>query len=118
MAVQKKPIYVFEGPGDTGINIVPDTRMVMVEDTHNVYVKKHNNGLGNTSTVQDAINNGNMVLLWSNENDGPYSGLQAQSATYWGTQNGGQGYRLINVSTGEPQPGDGDIGDIWFQRDA
>lgn len=118
MAVQKKPMYVFENENEVGIDTVPIKRVVLVESTHNLYILKDVTGLGSNSTVQNAINNGNLILIWSSENDGPYSGLDAQTATYWGAQGGGQGYRLINVSVNQPQPSDGEVGDIWFQRDA
>jgi hypothetical protein len=112
MALQKKPIYVFENPNEYGIHLVPLNRLVLVESTHRLYFLKNNTGLSAQNTVQDAINAGKLVMFWSNENDGPYSGLEAQSSTYW------NGYRLINVSTNEPHASDGHNGDIWFQRDA
>jgi len=120
MSVQKKPMYVFENINDTGIHEVPETRVIHVENTNELYIKKvgSSNNMGPNTTVTQAIANGSLVKLWTTENDGPYSGLESQSATYWGTQNGGTGYRLINVSTAEPLPNVGELGDIWFQRDA
>ena len=112
MAVQKKPIYVFETQNDFGINEVPVNRMVLVEATQNIYILKDDNGLSSSSTVQDAINAGKMILVWTSSNDGPYSGLEAETTTYW------NGYRLISVSTDEPTQADGENGDVWFQRDA
>ena len=112
MAVQKKPTYVFENPNETGINMVPVNRLVLVESTKELYILKDDSGLANGTTVQDAINAGKMVRFWSDANDGPYSGLQAQTTTYW------NGYRLIRVSTNPPTNSDGTNGDVWFQRDA
>jgi hypothetical protein len=109
MAVQNKPIYVFDSIYEYGIDQVPINRLVLVENTRKLYILIDNSGLSSMNTVQDAINAGKLKLFWSEISDGPNSGLTATSATYWG------GYRIINVSENEPTSADGVENDVWFQ---
>ncbi len=59
----KKPIYTFEDTTSTGINEVPVGRIVYITATKEMFVLDNNTNLTPTSTIQDAINNGNLVLL-------------------------------------------------------
>jgi len=109
MAIQKKPLYVFETNNDYGIDQVPEHRLVLVESTKQFYILKDVTGLSHLNTVQDAINAGKMIKLWSAISDGPKSNLTATWATYW------NGYRIISMSQNEPDPNIGQENDIWFQ---
>jgi hypothetical protein len=112
MAVSKRSVYVFELPTDGGIFDVPEDRIILVESTNELWLKKDNNGLDDSKTVQDAINSGNLIPpnnVWNPNNDGVGSDLDA---ALWG------GHRLIAISVDEPTAADGVDGDIWFQRDS
>jgi hypothetical protein len=111
MAVQKKPLYVFETTNDQGIYDVPEFRIVLVEDAQCFYFLQNKDGLSSTSTVQQAINSANLIPFWSELNDGFDSGLPAQYTKLW------NGHYLYGVSPDEPPANEGQTGDIWFQYD-
>lgn len=68
MAYNRKPLYQFKTSSETGIDKVPLKRVVVVEDTNKQYIKDNNTGLTASSTVQDAIDNGNLVLVGGSGN--------------------------------------------------
>jgi len=105
----KRSIYVFPDLSSTGLNLVPNGRIILVENIFETYVKKDNTNINENTTIGAAISLGNLVRFWTDRNDGPDSGL---SAEYWG------GHKLLAISVNEPTAGQGSDGDIWFQRDA
>jgi len=114
MAFIKKALSIFTDENDIGIFHVPKNSPVLLESTHEMWIKKDNVGLNENSTIQDAINNfyqhnKNLELLpnvWHSQNDGVGSNL---NAALWG------GHRLIDVAPKPPSNNDGDTGDIWFE---
>ena len=70
MAYNRKPLYQFSSASDTGIDKVPLKRVVVVEDSNEQYIKDNNTGLTASSTVQDAIDNGNLVLITGGSGNG------------------------------------------------
>lgn len=116
--VTKRSMYVFSDASAQGINTVPVKRMVLIESTGEIYFLDNKTNVGPGTTIQDAINpqagTGIRNLIppnnvWSYNNQGVGTNMDA---ALWG------GHRLINISVNEPQPSDGVVGDIWFQRDA
>jgi len=116
MAFTKRSIYVFSNANDKGIYHVPEDRIILLEETHELWIKTNNEGLTPDSTFQDALNNFNNhgtnitppANVWHPWNDGVGSNLDA---ALWG------GHRLIAVTTQEPTPNTGNNGDFWFQVD-
>ena len=85
MAYNRKPLYQFKTPSDTGIDKVPLKRVVVLESTNIQYIKDNNTGLTASSTLQDAIDNGNLVAI----------------------SGGGNGFNVRYVSTNDtPSPND------------
>jgi hypothetical protein len=117
MSFAKRSVYIFSDASDSGIFHIPEDRLILLEATHELWIKTDNDGLTVDSTLQDAINNFKLhgknltppPNVWHPWNDGVGSNLDA---ALWG------GHRLIAVSTSEPTPTQGVDGDIWFQRDA
>ena len=115
MAVQKKPVYVFETDSDTGIDQVPLKRLVLVErigttsPVIRLFLLRNKNGVDSNTTIAQAIANKNLVVFWNENNDGYNSELVAQDSQRW------KSHKLLNISTDEPTSNDGEEGDIWFQ---
>ncbi len=57
MAYKRKPVYHFNDLTETGIDKVPLNRLIILESNSSIYIKMSNSGLGNTSTIQNAIDN-------------------------------------------------------------
>ncbi len=63
MAYDRKPLYHFTDATKTGIDKVPEDRVIYIEDTAILYTKVSDTGLTGTSTITDAITNGNIIEL-------------------------------------------------------
>ncbi len=63
MPYSKKGIYHFRTTTELGIDAMPLKRTLFVESTNTFYAKNTDAGLTPASTVQDAINNGNLINL-------------------------------------------------------
>jgi len=117
MGFAKRSIYIFTSASDTGIYDVPEDRVILLEETHEIWIKTSNEDLNVNSTLQDAINNFKLYgknltpqpNVWHPWNDGVGSDMDA---ALWG------GHRLIAISEDPPSDTDGEEGDIWFQRES
>ena len=61
--MQRLPIYHFLDTTDTGINAIPLKSIVHIKAQNLHYILKTKTGLTSSSTVQDAIDNGNLGFL-------------------------------------------------------
>jgi len=76
MAYTRKPVYQFKTVDDLGINEVPINRLSIIEATAEIYLKINNNNLDNDSTIQDAIDGGNLKNLSSDAINSVESGVE------------------------------------------
>jgi hypothetical protein len=107
MALQKRPLYVFENATETGLDEVPLNRLVLVESLKSLYYYDDNIGVSSTTTIQQAIDANKLKVFWSKDNDGPYSGIEATNSKLWGK------YRLT-IDTKNPDSSVGEVNDIMF----
>lgn len=110
----KRSIFHVENNTQPGFNNLADGSLIMEIDSNTLYIKQRDTT--GSDTLLNAINTKAAIKVWSEKNDrdnvSPQSTDKGLSAVLWG------GYKLTNVEITEPPVGTGDIGDIWFQRDA
>jgi hypothetical protein len=59
--IKRRPVINFVDGNSTGINKIPNDSIVFVEDQSMSYSFRDANGLNSSSTIQDAIDNGNLI---------------------------------------------------------
>ena len=60
MSYTRKPVYYFSDMSSTGIDQVSDMRFIFVEDTGKLFLKLNNDGLTETTTLQEALDAKNL----------------------------------------------------------
>ena len=66
MSYKRKPIYQFESKDSTGIDKVPLSRLLVIEDFYGAYkqfIKNSSANLTENSTIEDAFNLGNLTSI-------------------------------------------------------
>jgi len=66
MGYKRKPNYHFDNQLSTGINKIPDNRVVVVSDFNGklkTFTKKNNSTLNDGSTIQEAYDNNNIIFI-------------------------------------------------------
>jgi len=73
MAYKRKPLYHFQDETQTGINKIPLEKIIFLESARKLYAKISNGGLSDSSTIHDAITNGNLILV-GGDGENTYTG--------------------------------------------
>jgi hypothetical protein len=69
MAYTGKPVFQFSDTSQTEIDEISIGSLVYIENSGQLFTKVSGTGLGASSTIQDAINGGNLILVQT-ENSG------------------------------------------------
>ena len=61
MSYLRAPVFHFMDKTEVGIYDIPEDAVIFIASESKMYKKTDNTGLVSTSTLQDAINNGNLI---------------------------------------------------------